>query len=102
MSRSQERQTSPGGDVSCGRNRLRAIRKEPAESRLQPGLAAPQSGRVSSKRKSEHALESSVLTVPVAVGVSGGGRKLPEVLRAGEVDRIIRGVQPGSLRQQIA
>src|SRR5580692_6966761 len=52
MSRSHERQTIRGGSVSCGRNLRRAIRKEPAESRLQPGLTAPQSRRVSGKRES--------------------------------------------------
>jgi tetratricopeptide (TPR) repeat protein len=41
--RSEERGTIAAGSVSCGRERFRAIRKEPAESRLQPGLAAPQS-----------------------------------------------------------
>jgi hypothetical protein len=33
----------------CGRNKLRAIPKEPAESRLQPGLAAPQSSIAASE-----------------------------------------------------
>ena len=43
ISRSHERQTIPGGNVSCGRNRPTARRREPPERRLQPGLAAPQS-----------------------------------------------------------
>ena len=34
---------NPFGSVSYGRNRRDARRREPAESRLQPGLAAPQS-----------------------------------------------------------
>ena len=40
--RSQEHQTIPDGSVSCGRNRRIARRREPAKSRLQPRLAAPQ------------------------------------------------------------
>ena len=42
MSRSQERKTIPDGSVSCGGNQGVRGRSEPAESRLQPGLAAPQ------------------------------------------------------------
>ena len=42
--RSRERQTVPSGaSLAGGRNRRIAGRREPAESRLQPGLAAPQS-----------------------------------------------------------
>jgi hypothetical protein len=44
--RSHERGTVPGGNVSCGSDRRGASRGEPAESRLQPGLAAPQSTSV--------------------------------------------------------
>src|SRR5580698_6571436 len=73
------------------------LRLRVSASKSSPTQAAPQS-----KRNSEYALESSVLPIPVAVGVSGGARKLPEKLRAGEVHRIIRGVQPGCLRQEIA
>jgi hypothetical protein len=40
--RSHERGTVPAGNVSGGRNRRIVRRREPAESRLQPGLAAPQ------------------------------------------------------------
>jgi len=40
--RSHEHQTIPDGSVSCGRNRRIARRREPAKSRLQPRLAAPQ------------------------------------------------------------
>jgi hypothetical protein len=46
MSRSREGD-GPFGSVACGRNRRIARRREPAESRLQPGLAAPQSTRAS-------------------------------------------------------
>src|ERR1700693_2456108 len=35
----------PDGSVSCGRSRRIARRREPAESRLQPGLAAPRKTR---------------------------------------------------------
>jgi hypothetical protein len=47
---SHERQMVPGGNVYCGRNRPIARRREPAESRLQPGLAAPQSRPVAAVR----------------------------------------------------
>ena len=43
FSHSHERQTNPTGHISSGRNRHIAVRREPAKSRLQPGLAAPQS-----------------------------------------------------------
>src|SRR5260370_27330413 len=50
---------------------------------------------------SEHSLQGAVRPIPVAERVTRGGRELPEKLRAGQVDRVIRGIQPASLRKQI-
>jgi hypothetical protein len=64
--RSHERGTIPAGNVSCGKNRFRAIRKEPAQSRLQPELAAPQSSIAVSERKWH--LAAGRLTIPTEQG----------------------------------